>query len=357
VGHEVIVVTSDRHFPFPEYEATVKNILGDRVVGAGLFDDKGVSIMRLPTVFEIASRVWLKGLSKTLRTLQPDIIICHSSFGFSAIRLSFIAKHLKAKIVFDEHITPNVVREGWLSRMAYGLYRLFFSRQIESVAHKIVGVSDSCTEILRGRLGFSREKTETICLGTDLSIFYPDAQKRLSKRSELGIEPDSVVVLYTGKIYGEKKVHHIIRAIDALNHPDLRIVSVIVGGVGKDYEAEWSKWVSEAQHRVITIPNVGREALAYFYNAADIATWPAHTSISTIDASACACPIICSDYLSERYKKNSGFGIIDGDYEDFARALHALLLNRALREEMGKNALKLAQEEFDWQRIAQRFIV
>ena len=33
MGHEVTVITSDRYYPFPNYENTAEKILGDRKMG------------------------------------------------------------------------------------------------------------------------------------------------------------------------------------------------------------------------------------------------------------------------------------------------------------------------------------
>ena len=33
MGHEVIVISSDRYYPFPDYNNTIKKILGNRFVG------------------------------------------------------------------------------------------------------------------------------------------------------------------------------------------------------------------------------------------------------------------------------------------------------------------------------------
>ena len=32
-GHNVTIISSDRYFPFPDYESTVKSILGNRYIG------------------------------------------------------------------------------------------------------------------------------------------------------------------------------------------------------------------------------------------------------------------------------------------------------------------------------------
>ena len=356
LGHQVSVVTSDRYFPFPEYETTVQKILGERYVGTGVFDDKGVTVYRLPVRVEKSARVWLKDLEKVLLDIQPDFILCHGLFNFSAFRLLWVSKRLNARIVFDEHIIPSVVRTGLMSKMIYFLYRLFLTKKIERVAERIVGISDGCMPVLKQYLGFNTDKLKMIPLGTDVTVFKPDASKRAQKRLELGILDNQIVVLYTGKIYLGKNAELIIQAIDELNRPDLNIVSVFVGSVAIPFQETWGNIVSKAQHKVHHIKMVDTKELVSFFNAADIAAWPGLPTISTIEASACGCPIICSDDLTERFQNNSGFGVPEGNYESFKKALYTMLLDENLRLKMSQNARELAEQIFDWRIIAEKFI-
>ena len=148
----------------------------------------------------------------------------------------------------------------------------------------------------------------------------------------------------------------IIQAIDELNRPDLNIVSVFVGSVAIPFQETWGNIVSKAQHKVHHIKMVDTKELVSFFNAADIAAWPGLPTISTIEASACGCPIICSDDLTERFQNNSGFGVPEGNYESFKKALYTMLLDENLRLKMSQNARELAEQIFDWRIIAEKFI-
>ena len=263
---------------------------------------------------------------------------------------------MNARIVFDEHIIPSIVRTGLASKIIYFLYRLFLTKRIEQIAEKIVGISEGCMPVLKYYLGFNTDKLEMIPLGTDINVFKPDARERAQKRLELGISKNQIVVLYTGKIYAEKDAEFIIRAIDELNRRDLEIVSVFVGSVAIPFQETWKNIISQAHHTVHHVKMVNTSEMVSFFNAADIAAWPGLPTISTIEASACGCPIICSDDLTERFQNDSGFGIHEGNYECFKQALYTLLLDGELRQKMSKNARALAEQTFDWRVIAEKFI-
>ena len=52
-------------FPFPNYDDSVRNLLGDRKVGVGIFDDKGIEIIN----------------SENPITEKADILFCGSKIG------------------------------------------------------------------------------------------------------------------------------------------------------------------------------------------------------------------------------------------------------------------------------------
>jgi hypothetical protein len=75
MGHQVQIITSDR---VPVY-AGLGRILGERIMGSGIFEDNNVTIHRLPCRFEVVNggQVILKGLRKKLRELEPDVVHAH----------------------------------------------------------------------------------------------------------------------------------------------------------------------------------------------------------------------------------------------------------------------------------------
>src|SRR2546430_6066479 len=67
LGHIVAVLTSDRFFPFPNYDATVGPVLGARVVGRGRRTEHGLSTYRLPVAFEYRHHLWLREFDAAVR--------------------------------------------------------------------------------------------------------------------------------------------------------------------------------------------------------------------------------------------------------------------------------------------------
>jgi len=358
LGHDVHIVTCSQGIEMKNYKENAMKLGQDQHFPTGISQSElGATIHRLKKVFRFVNRTWWSGFKQKLKDIKPDLIIVHSILEFQSIRLLFYHKEFNCNIIYDDHTTINVVRKDIVGKLAYFLFRIFFARRLCKVANKIIGISDSCVEVLNKFFGINSEKVEMIPLGTDTSLFYPDKNKRDSYRNSLSIEDDETLVVYTGKIYQEKKVHLI---IDALNDKDFqnekKIIILIIGTVYNAYKEELQDSIDRSINRVIVLSHIAHDLLPEVYNAADICVWPAHTTTSTLDASACACPIICSDYKKERYKNDNGIGIKDGNIADLKRALFLLAFDENLRRKMGNNGVDLIKKEHSWTAINQQFI-
>ena len=358
MGHEVHFISSDVHFDYPDYDNTVKHIIGSKYVGSGIFlNDYDVPIHRLKgTPRRYTGLIWLKGFEKKLLDLKPDLIISHGIFSWQSIRLLFIYKELNCPIIFDDHTTLNLVRKGKVSAVFFWIFRTFFARKFIKIAHKLVGISGTCIDVMRDNFGLVGNKVEMIPLGTDITIFKKNEQLRTSYRNKLGIKNDEILIVYTGKMYENKKVHLIFEALNDKNVSNEKIVILLVGDVAETYKTKLDDAVNKSKNRVIIKKSVSVEQLPAVYNAADISVWPDHTTNSTIDASACGCAIICSHFMPERVKYKNGIMIDGGNLLSLKDALAQLINNKKLRNEMGMQGEKYVKTELSWNALAKKFI-
>jgi hypothetical protein len=104
LGHQVQIITSDRVPAYVGYKDHIGNILGERIMGSGIFEDNNVTIHRLPCRFEVVNggQVILKGLRETLRDLKPDIVHAHGTLVPSSILAVWYSKELGYKVTAFE---------------------------------------------------------------------------------------------------------------------------------------------------------------------------------------------------------------------------------------------------------------
>ncbi len=359
MGYDVHYVTSDVHFDYPDYDNTVKHLIGDKYVGTGLFyTDFGVPVHRLKgTNKKHTGFIWLKGFKKKIFELKPDILVLHGVFNYQTIRTLFFAKKLNCRILMDDHTAKFFLRKGQMAKLAYWLFRKLFSKKIMEVADKIIGITPSVMEVLKVDFGLSGDKVSQVILGSDTDLFKSTPELRRMGRDFFEVSSDEVLVLYTGKIYEEKKVHLIIEALnDPLVRGDQQVVMGIIGGIDATYKQMLGKVINDAKIKVILKPAMSQENLPMLYNAADICVWPDSLTASTIDASACGSAIISNDNMPERTSYDNGITIRRGNFDDLKAALQKLIADPDLRKEMGERGVRYVDEQLSWKIIAKQFL-
>lgn len=364
MGHDVHFISSDRHFDYPDYEKTVQHIIGPKYIGVGHYiNEYGVPVHRLAIsnrLKKLTGRIWLKKFKQKVFELKPDLIISHGIFTFQSIRLAYWAHKLGCPIVYDDHTTINLIRKTLPSRFVFWAFRTLFSRKIMKSASKLVGISATCIDVMRDNFGMIGNKVSMIPLGTDTDIFKKDENLRKDYRKNyLSIDEDinTLVVVYTGKIYEDKNVHLIMEALNEINLDSTKDILIhIVGDIADSYKEKFEESIVASKYKVIYKKAIPIIDLPAVYNAADIAVWPDHLTNSTIDASACGCPIICSEYMPERVSYENGLLVKAGHKGDLKEKLAYILNNNALRAQMGANGIRYVEEQLSWKAIAKQFL-
>ena len=78
-----------------------------------------------------------------------------------------------------------------------------------------------------------------------------------------------------------------------------------------------------------------------------------------LEAAACAKPLIASNLAGVRtivQEGRGGFLSLPGDARDLSEKIKLLVLNRDLRETMGKNNRKMVEEKYSLERIADNYL-
>lgn len=352
MGHEVIVVSSDRYYPFPEYANTVKEILGKRKIGKSDSNYDGFRLIRLGACFEVKTQIWLRGLEKIIREIKPDIVICHEMTHFNSIRIARLKNELKFRLIYDNHGSFVCDSNNILKK----IYYLFFNyKMIKNNADKIIGVTEGCVNYVSKKFKISSENVEMIPLGADIDLFYRDEKKRKEIRDKYDIKSDDFVIIYTGKVIRKKGVHLI---LDALNKIEKKsnIICLIIGNGDKEYLDYIENLAIKYRIRIIKVNSMPNKELPAFYSASDLAVWPVEATIGTIEAMACSLPIICNKELTERYEKGNGFGVTAGDIKELIEKMDFFVQNRMNAEKMGELSRKIVKETLSWRIIAEKFL-
>ena len=88
-GYDVVIVTSDYYFPFPDYNKTMSNYLGDRKVGSGISFDNGVQVIRKKSHLALLSIVY-NSLQKVITQDKDKLIDIQEKINRAVENLSSI---------------------------------------------------------------------------------------------------------------------------------------------------------------------------------------------------------------------------------------------------------------------------
>jgi len=357
LGHEVRVITSDRYFPFPNYDYTVKNILGKRKLKPGYFIEEGIKVQRLPVLFEIGHWIYLKGLKKAIHTFKPDAIHIHNHYSFTAFRVARL-KNKNCKLIVDSHLAQhNFSIANPLKRIVLILFKKIFLPTIIRNADYIVGVSEGAKTVLQKFFGIKKEIIVIpLCAETD--IFKKNIKDRYKKRKEFGLKEEDILFIHVGKLTPDKDVDIIINSIKQYMRNDKKIKLFIIGQGDKEYINFLKSKIEKEKNQIKFFNFMTNYKLAEFYNMADIGIWAGAHSITIEEAMATGLPIIVPKLNSTEHLvgKNNGFLFNKGNIEELKQIIQKIINNKNILSKMGKNSLKLINEELNYNKITQDFL-
>lgn len=348
LGHDVHIITSDRYAPFLGFKKTK-----ERIVGCGEQTLDGFKIHRISIYFESRGRIMLKGLMKKIISLNPDLIILHGSTNFVNPIVLLNRKKLNAKIVIDEHHMTIIENKGLFAKLFYSIWGYFYRKLIKDDSISLVGVAPNCCEFLSNKYNIPLDKINYIPLGADTDLFYPNQEKCISIRKKLNINKDEILIIYTGKINEEKNPFLILKA--CLRSEELsNLKYIFIGNISEPYIEKNSQLISSK--RVVVLPGLNNKELPDYYNAADIACWPKHASLSSIEAASCAVPIIVTKTVEERVSYGNGIAIKDENLQEIFKAIKKISNDKKLRLSMGQKSREYIQKYLSYDEISKQFV-
>ena len=298
LGHDVYVLTSPGqvYFNKPFYETSYATFLGAAIQPTGLKIIDGVKVYRLP-YYSIKRRIILKGLSKKIRDIQPDIVHTFEHSDTNTLALVFVKMFTPFKLFTANHTSALALEVSRKENNAFN----WRNRLIEFFIFKLPGIfisffTEKCfcvttdaADVAVNYFGVPKNKTVVTTLGVDTDSFKPDAQMKQSMRQLLGFSPNDIVCIYSGKLSTLKNPLLLAQAIKKLNNPTPPQYKAFFIGDGEQQQA-----ISEITDCKI-IPFQQHKDLHRYYQLADIAVWPFGESSSQLDAVATGHCLIMSE--------------------------------------------------------------
>lgn len=357
-GHEVHIVTSDRYMPVSSYDETWGRLLGARILSPGTSVVEGLYVHRLPVAFELKARPYLRKLAQTISTVRPDVLFVHGTGAWTPFLAARLARRFGLPMLVDNHMVFSVRNRGLGGRLFYPLLRFLSPRLLGKATYKFLGVAEECCEFLAEEEGIDRSAIECLPLGVDTDLFQPAGGARAAARHRFGLPEKATVILQTGKLVPEKSPHLLAEAVAPLLRDDPQLHLAFAGGGSEKYLSRVRAPIESigVTGQMHFIPLVPATELAKVYSVADIAVYPAGTSLSCLEASACGLPVIMTDLPASRWRAERGVGACyrDGDVEDLRRTIERLVRDEGLRRDIGRRSRAAVLRYFSYDAVARR---
>jgi len=363
LGHDVYIITSDRVPHYSGYEKNVGRLIGKRIIGTGTFNERGVTIYRLPTLFEVKNggQVIVKGLFKILKDIEPDVVHAHGAFTPIAIQAIHYSNTLNYKVFIDDHSNKNnfnpdnIIKKAWIN-----LVKLYYKYYSERVCLWLP-VTYSAKNILISMLGISEERIRLLHLGADSMKFRRDIRLRNHCRKNLNFDNKDILIISSGKFEYSKEIHTLVKAFKKLLSYHSNIKLLLLGNGPEDYMTKIYTMVetNNITNKVIFNDFVSNKELPVYYNAADIGVWPGGHTITAVEAVATGLPIIVpSDDIAYQvlFDNNAALGFERGNVDSLTACMLKLLNDVQLRKKISDNGLSVVLRELSWKTIAKKSI-
>lgn len=304
----------------------------------------------------------------TLRNIRYDIVYSHywlsgwvaaklkQAWGIRFVHMFHTLGHMKKRIELNASYQPD--------------RRILNELEILQRADRIIAATPAEQAQLRWLYRASRKQITVVPPGVDIGHFQ-DSLSPKQARESLGIDPDSSVLLFVGRIEPLKAVDTILEALHVLRDraPDLlkKLHFMIVGGdPGNRSDREMKRLQAlslrlEINSLVSFVGAKEQAELPRYYAAATAVVMPSDYEsfgMVALEAMSTGTPVIASQVGGLQFlvrDQETGFHIPAREPISLADCIIQLLTDFEMTARMGASASRTAQA-YDWSEIATRLL-
>lgn len=295
-----------------------------------------------------------------IRQEKPDIIEVGDPYHV-AWRMIDVADEMGIPVVgfYHSHFPEAYLRTllkycgHWLRDLAMAYAEDYIARLYSSFDATIVPSEFLCKTLE----GYGVMNTKALHLGIDTDLFYPAKPKQLT-RQHLGLPEDKIMLLYIGRLAGEKNTATLLETFSLLNewHPG-KFCFVIVGDGQLRHKV---KIASEEIPHFCWVPYCNdQEQLADYYRLADIFVHPGVCEtfgLVSLESQACGCPVvgIRGSYMDAHIMAGLDLWARKNTAVDLAGSI--LRFSEADHVALGAKASELVRLSYSWRNVFEKML-
>lgn len=292
---------------------------------------------------------YLDNTVKVVEDFKPNIIHVHHAFPFS----------WAARFINSTYQIPYVISIHGSELITLQKDKRFLALTIDVLrkAKRIIPNSYYTKDWMLKIVGDEyRKQTRTIPGGVEIHKFHKVNTDDIDKQFNL---KGKKLVVFAGKLTAYKGVKYLVGAAKRIDGE----IFILGDGSQRKHLEEMVK--NNKITNVTFIGHLGNNTrfLIKLYSRADVfvapSIWDEPLGLVILEAMACETPVVVTRKggipLAVKDGKN-GLFIKARNSTDIAEKVNYLIKNDKLRLNMGKRARKIAEEKFDWDIIADKFI-
>jgi 1,2-diacylglycerol 3-alpha-glucosyltransferase len=272
-----------------------------------------------------------RAIRHIMDSFRPEIVHIHDHYSISwaAYRA---ARQRRIPVIGTNHFMPeNVLPYFPLKKTLRPFYERTFWNWMLGLYNRldVVTAASGTAVTIMQEAGLWAPAFPISC-GIDPERFHPDASLDPSvMRQRYKLDPDAIVILFVGRVDGEKRIELLLRALQRLNRTDIQLV--VAGNGGERQHLEALAAGLGLGRQVVFTGYVPDDDLPALLNSVDIFAMPSEAellSIATLEAMASARPILAARAraLPELVSDGiNGYLFKPGDVQDLARTITLLV--------------------------------
>lgn len=318
---------------------------------------------------ELASYVpdFVTGVLSFSENKGIDYDIIHSHYWMSGLAAKELKHVWNVPVVHMFH-TLGLMKQR-VARApgeAEGDYRIKGEHEVLKWSDRIIAATPAELAQLQWLYHADVKKVTVIPPGVDISHFYPIPDDEA--KEFIGVPPCERVLLYVGRIEPLKGIDTLIEALAIMQKAGVFVCLSVIGGDSNGIQDSSSTEMARLQRLreqhglkelVAFLGKKDQDSLPYYYSAAEAVVVPSHYEsfgMVALEAMACGTPVVASQVGGLAFLVQdgiTGYTVPVDEPEALAERLTTLINDTELRQQMGRNAAKLAGE-YRWENIAQR---